>query len=183
MTHFPILSRTISSDQIQCYFIPFCTLSPCLFIWFVWFAFGFWEKWTVLAWTLFAFVFPRYLVGEKIIKGHAFLVFLFFLYDIIVLTHCWFASTVWSMQMGFTLNNPFSHCLSFLLSLTLFFAWFLRNYRKSLNKNLLFNTSDMLFLMHQLLLTSELRWGGGNCRLQVCLTMIAFEIVVGSLYC
>ena len=55
-------------------------------------------------------------------------------------------------------------------------------YIQCLHLNLLFNTSDMLFLMHQLLLTSDLR-GGGNCGLQVCLTMIAFEIVVGSLYC
>ena len=53
-------------------------------------------------------------------KGKVFyFYFLFYFYDIIVLIHCWFASMVWSVQKCFTLNNPFSHCLSFLLSLSL----------------------------------------------------------------
>ena len=62
--------------------------------------------------------------------------FLFLLFFILGLSLSFTHYSLSGMQKGFTLNNPFSHFLSFLLSLSLFFAWFLRNYRKSLNKNL-----------------------------------------------
>ena len=53
----------------------------------LWFAFGFWEKWMVLAWTLFAFVFPRCGWWENN-KGTYFFGFFFFFFFLFIWYYC-----------------------------------------------------------------------------------------------